>query len=55
MATASFEKSFVVRDKQSIEQLHYDLEYPREVQIAKRDIKANSKRGIALLKQRLCR
>ena len=55
MATVSFEKSFVVKDKQLIEQLHYDLEHPRKVQIANRDLKADSKRGIALLRQRLYR
>lgn len=53
MATASFDKGFVVKDKESIERIHYDLAHPHVVQITKRDYKAESKRGIKLLKQRL--
>jgi hypothetical protein len=55
MATVSFDKSFVVRDEESIKQIHYDLEHPRPVRIPKRDYRADSKRGIQLLKQRLSR
>ncbi len=53
MATASFEKSFVVTDRESIDRIHQDLTHPRQVRIIKRDYKAESARGIQLLKQRL--
>lgn len=53
MATASFDKSFVVHDKQSIDRIHQDLANPRHIKVKKRDYKAESKRGIQLLKQRL--
>jgi hypothetical protein len=53
MATVSFDKGFVVRDKESIDRIHYDLKHPRIVRIKKRNYKAESKRGIRLLKQRL--
>ena len=53
MATASFEKSFVVKDKRSIDQIHQDLATPRLVKVKKRDYKAENARGIQLLKQRL--
>ena len=50
MATASFEKSFVVKDKRSIDQ---DLAPPRLIKVKKRDYKAENARGVQLLKQRL--
>ncbi|WP_133493130.1 hypothetical protein [Alcanivorax sp. 24] len=53
MATASFDKSFVVKDKQSIDQIHQDMANPRHIKVKKRDYTAESKRGIELLKQRL--
>ena len=53
MATVSFDKSFVVRDEESIERIHRDLEHPRVVRVATRDFKEENKRGIKLLKQRL--
>jgi hypothetical protein len=55
MATVSFDKSFVVRDEESIKRIQYDLEHPFTVRGPKRDYKAESKRGIELLKQRLSR
>lgn len=53
MATASFERSFVVNDSKSIEQIHKDLAAPRRIKIKKRDYQAESEKGIQLLKQRL--
>ena len=53
MATASFERSFVVTDSDAINQLHKDLENPRKVTIITRDKKADSEKGIELLKQQL--
>lgn len=53
MATASFEKSFVVVDGHAIKQLQDDLENPRKVTFVKRDRKADSEKGIELLKQQL--
>jgi len=55
MATVSFEKSFVVKDEESIKRIQYDLTHPRMVTIPKRDYRLDSKRGIKLLKQRLSR
>ncbi|MBF7073982.1 hypothetical protein ISG33_11280 [Glaciecola sp. MH2013] len=53
MATASFERSFVVTDSDAIKQLHNDLQNPRKVTIVTRDRKADSEKGIELLKQQL--
>ena len=53
MATASFERSFIVTDNEAIKQLQDDLETPRKVTIIKRDLKADSEKGIELLKQQL--
>lgn len=53
MATTSFDKSFVVTDQESIDRLHHDLAHPRLVKVNKRNYKAESAKGIKLLKQRL--
>lgn len=53
MATASFDKSFVVTEKESIDRIHQDLANPRQVKVIKRDYKAEKERGLELLKQRL--
>lgn len=53
MATASFEKSFVVTDEQSVKQIRESLANPRQIKAKKRDYRAENKRGIQLLKQRL--
>ena len=53
MATASFDKNFVVKDKKSIKRIHQDLAHPRLIKVKKRDYKAENERGIQLLKQRL--
>lgn len=53
MTTASFEKDFIVEDELSIQQIRKDLGKPRQVQVKKRDYKAENAKGIELLKQRL--
>lgn len=53
MATASFDKSFVVNDEKAIKQIQFDLKNPHKVTIIKRDLKADSEKGIQLLKQQL--
>lgn len=53
MATASFSKNFIVKDKQSIDLIQRDLSHPRHVKIIKRNYEAENRQGIALLKQRL--
>lgn len=53
MATASFEKRFVVKDKESIDRIHQDLVNPRLVRVKKRDYRAENARGIQLLKRQL--
>lgn len=53
MVTTSFDKSFVIKDEQSIARIHQDLATPRQVKVKKRDYKAENQRGIALLKQQL--
>lgn len=53
MATASFDRSFVVEDTRSIEQIHKDLANPRQIKVKKRNYKLESAKGIQLLKQQL--
>lgn len=53
MATASFDKTFIVSDKASIEQIRKDLDRPQKVKIKVRDYKAENEKGIKLLRQRL--
>jgi len=53
MATVSFDKDFVVKDKESIKRIHQDLASPRQITVKKRDYKAENKRGVQLLKQQL--
>lgn len=53
MATASFEKSFVVKDSDSIAQVKKDLANPIKVVIKQRDYKADKKKGLTLLAQQL--
>jgi len=53
MATTSFDKSFVVTDQESIDRIHHDLAHPRLIKVTKRDYKAESAKGIKLLKRRL--
>ncbi len=53
MATASFDKNFVMTDQDSIKQLKADMKNPRKVTIIKYDREAENRKGIQLLKQRL--
>ncbi|QDO84026.1 hypothetical protein FM037_13220 [Shewanella psychropiezotolerans] len=53
MATASFNKDFVVTDEKSIQQLKSELCKPRVVEVKKRDQKKDKVKGISLLRQRL--
>jgi hypothetical protein len=53
MATASFNKDFVVTDEESIQQLKSELCKPRVVEVKKRDHKKDKVKGIGLLRQRL--
>ena len=53
MATASFDRSFVVNDQESIKKIHDDLAQPKLIKVKVRNYKADSKKGIQLLKQRL--
>lgn len=53
MATASFDKDFVVTDAKSIQQLKADMKKPRKITLQQYDRTAENKKGIQLLKQRL--
>ena len=53
MATASFDKDFVVTDQESIKKLKADMVHPRKVTIKKYNREAENRKGIQLLKQRL--
>ncbi|MBB1362141.1 hypothetical protein H5125_08260 [Shewanella sp. SR44-4] len=53
MATASFNKDFVVTDKKSVQQLKNDFNNPHVVTVKVRDYKKDKVKGISLLKQRL--
>lgn len=53
MATASFDKTFVVSNKASIDKIRQDLSRPHYVEVRVRDFKAENAKGIELLRQRL--
>lgn len=53
MATASFDKTFVVSDTASIDQIRRDLSHPHFVVVQVRNYKAESEKGIKILRQRL--
>ncbi|WP_372943247.1 hypothetical protein [Shewanella sp.] len=53
MATASFNKDFVVTDKKSVQQLKSDFNNPQVVIVKVRDYKKDKAKGISLLRQRL--
>lgn len=53
MATASFNKDFVVTDKKSIQQLKNDFNKPHVVTVKVRDYEKDKVKGISLLRQRL--
>jgi hypothetical protein len=48
MATAFFDRSFVVKDKQSIARIQQSLAKPRQIKVNKRDYKAENERGIQI-------
>lgn len=52
MATASFNKSFVIEDQESSERFVQAVEQPRKVHTEDKDLKAESKKGLKLLAQR---
>jgi len=53
MATAFFEKSFVVKNRDSITQIKEELANLIKISVKRRDYKADKKKGITLLKQQL--
>ena len=53
MATASFDKTFEVSDNAAVVQIRRDLAHPVKVEVRVRDYKAESAKGIKLLRQRL--
>jgi len=53
MATSSFDKTFVVVDRGAASRFASDVAKPEKVVVNRRDIDAESKRGLALLKRRL--
>lgn len=53
MAAASFEKSFVVKDNDSIAQIKKDLANPIKITVKQRDYKVDKKKGLTLLAQQL--
>ncbi len=52
MSTVSFERSFVVEDKEASLQFLKDIESPITVKVAKRNLNKDSNKGMQLLKQR---
>ena len=57
MATASFDKNFVVTDKEAVKIFCSDMENPIKVDdsVRQRDIKASGSKGLSLLKRKLSR
>ena len=53
MATSSFDKNFVVKDSDAITRVHNQLNRKNIITVNKKDIKADSSKGISLLKQSL--
>jgi hypothetical protein len=53
MATSSFDKTFVVVDKEAASRFISDVAKPEKVAVHRRNIDAESKRGLASLKRRL--
>jgi hypothetical protein len=52
MSTISFERPFVVEDKEASLRFLKDIESPITVKVAKRNLNQDSKKGMQLLKQR---
>lgn len=53
MATSSFDKNFVVKDSSIVAKVHKKLQSKNCIKVIKKDIKKESSRGVALLKQSL--
>lgn len=53
MATSSFDKGFVVKDSKISVKVHKQLEKKNTVHVTRKDVKAESIKGVALLKQSL--
>lgn len=51
MATSSFDKSFVVRDKSTADKFCSDFNKSHPVKVERRDSTKDKKEGISLLKQ----
>lgn len=52
MSTASFDRSFDIRDTESAARLNQDLHSPRTIKVVKRDYATDDDKGVKLLKQR---
>jgi hypothetical protein len=52
MSTASFDRSFNIRDTESAVSLNEDLQTPRSVKVAKRNYANDDDKSVQLLKQR---
>lgn len=53
MATSSFDKGFTVKDKKTANRVHKQLERKNTVWVVKKDVKAESTKGVDLLKRSL--
>lgn len=53
MATVSFDKSFAVRDPKAAQSFLVQLDRSAPLKVVVRDVKADSQRGILLLKKKL--
>ncbi|WP_394178464.1 hypothetical protein [Marinomonas posidonica] len=52
MATTSFDKSFVIKDRESSKRFMKAVAQPRLVDVEDKDLKAESKKGLQLLARR---
>lgn len=52
MSTASFDRSFEIRDTESAVRLDKDLHSPRSVKVAVRDYAKDNDKGVQLLRRR---
>ncbi|WP_438461985.1 hypothetical protein [Marinomonas sp. PE14-40] len=52
MATVSFDKNFVVEDKESSDMFLRAMSAPRKVVIVDKDLKAENSKGLSLLARR---
>ncbi len=53
MATSSFDKAFIVKDSKTADKIHKQLETKNSVSVVRKDVKAESSKGVALLKRSL--